>query len=253
MSDIVFWAGIGQMFQLKTMHNARIIFNSSCEHLMCEFCCKPWWRFMCICASVEAVTGFNRLIWLVSFCIFLWVLCQGLLVLIGASIFFRGTWMCLLMCTSEDTKTGVNWIRTIFITVIDFNCKLYICTQNPTLDRKLSAKSSCRAIFIKQKLPLEQFYNVWTKCLIFQLKPTFEIGSSLSFWHNRLSQVQISVLQFYPQGVLLRWRWNPVWMEWMGDQTETLHLKASEPPWVYHGIDFARESKLYCRKLRNID
>ena len=128
-----------------------------------------------------------------------------------------------------------------------------ILTTNSPLDRKLSAKSSCRAIFIKHKLPLEQFYNVWTKCLIFQLKPTFEIGSSLSFWHNRLSQVKISVLQFYPQGILLRWRWNPARMEWVGDQTETLHLKASEPPWVYHGIDFAREIKLYCRKLRNID
>ena len=75
--------------------------------------------------------------------------------------------------------------------VIDFNYKLYICTKNPPLDRKLSAKSSCKAIFIKHKLPLEQFYNVWSKCLIFQLKPTFEIGSSLSFWHNRLSGANI--------------------------------------------------------------
>ena len=111
---------------------------------MCEFCCKPWWRFMCICASVEAVTGFNRLIWLVSFCsrIFLWVLCQGLLVLIGASIFFRGTWMCLLICTSEDTKTGVNWTRTIFISFQPVspvhNCMiLHVCKKNSTMSRLL--------------------------------------------------------------------------------------------------------------------
>ena len=127
---------------------------------MCEFCCKPWWRFMCIGASVEAVTGFNRLIWLVSFCscIFLWVLCQGLLVLIGASIFFRGTWMCLLICTSEDTKTGVNWTRTIFINLFYAISLLCIIAWYCMLARERWLILTTNCTFVRSFHSITSFY-----------------------------------------------------------------------------------------------